>query len=616
MYMKRNLTILCACALLIGMCMHAYAQAPGASCATAIPMGSDYSAQVQNGQSIWYSAWTFDLPLTVTFAPANGASDPAPIVEMDFSCTTGVYEDSILCSLFCATSGSSGISFDLPHKPQLKSKTLDDGTFVYYLALGKSYRDLLLQVGIDYNVEVFVKVTYKSAGTISLAPDDLFSNCVDGAKFMHYGDTVQVAASDVNRHVIVPYVQWQEDTIRYVWTGTTPCRGVVGNSCDFDPSASDQDLTYNDNVLQFFDLQPGESFTVTADLLYSYVHDAAYPNEAGMYFAKFYSTASGTIQVVKAPRALPSKNATLLRYDQTYPLNANDTALFAIPRSWNKDTMHTKFTTPTSHVFKMQIATTPDFQGDHFLGEYAFEKKEDGHWRGFLGTELSKLWQITSDQYLYIRFICSEATTITPSRWVMSDCIKKSTTIYLTKVDTTFEVDRKTDDRYRVNYAQIAGGNLTVSINVTSWCNIFVATDCEIGTSLTASNLLATGSVNKTSKKTFNAADIATWASRIDEEGYVYFRFNNTTAKFKVTLRSTAPEEKDPVYPAMTVSVSCDESGNAVVRVSEDQHITILQGTEEKKAIDAVVGQTYTISDLPAGTYTLRGKNDEIEIRL
>jgi hypothetical protein len=198
----------------------------------------------------------------------------------------------------------------------------------------------------------------------------------------------------------------------------------------------------------------------------------------------------------------------------------------------------------------------------------------------------------------------------------MSDCIKKSTTIYLNKVDTTFEVNRKTDDRYRVNYAQIAGGDLTVSINVTSWCNIFVATDCEIGTSPTAPNLLANGAVNKTSKKTFNAAEIATWASRIDEEGYVYFRFNNTNDKFKVTLRSTAPEEKDPVYPAMTVSVSCDESGNAYFRVSEDQHVVILEGTTEKHSFDAVVGQTYTISDLPAGTYTLRGQNDEIVLKL
>ena len=88
----------------------------------------------------------------------------------------------------------------------MKTKILDDGTFVYYLSLGKDYRDLLLQMGISYNLEVFVKVTYKSNGKIAMAPDDMFTNCMDGAKFMHLGDTVRVAAKDKERHVIVPYV--------------------------------------------------------------------------------------------------------------------------------------------------------------------------------------------------------------------------------------------------------------------------------------------------------------------------------------------------------------------------------------------------------------------------
>lgn len=606
------MNILCVCAVLLGLGAYAYAQAPGATCATAIPMGSDYTAQIESGKTIWYSAWTFDLPLTVTFAPANGAADPAPIVEMDFSCTTGIYEDSILCSLFCATTGSSGISFDLPHKPQLKSKTLDDGTFVYYLAIGKSYRDLLLQVGIDYNVEVYVKVTYKSAGTISLAPDNLFSNCVDGAKFMHFGDTVQVAASDTVRHVIVPYVQWQEDTIRYVWNGTTPCTVVVGNTCDFNPSRSD--IADEDLVLQYFNLQPGESKTVSADLLSDYVHNPAYPNEAGMYFAKFYSSAPGTIQVVKAPRALPRENATLLKYDKTYPLRSNDTAVFAIPRSWTEDV---KFITPTAHMFKMLIGNDPDFQGTHLLGEYVYERNADGHWRGILGTDLVNLWKKTTEQYLYIRFICSESTTITPTSWVASTCVKSTQTIYIPKADTTFRILRNTSSRYRINYAALVGGDLTVSFSSTNTCNVFIATDCNISTSATAANLLATGSVTSSRKKTFKAEDIAAWAPRIDEEGYVYFRFNCTnTGTYYITLKSAAPEEKDPVYPAVTVSVACDEGGNKYVRVSENQHIVISQGTTEKRSFDAVAGETYTLSDLPSGTYVLRGKNDEIEIKL
>ena len=474
----------------------------------------------------------------------------------------------------------------------------------------------MLQVGIDYNVEVFVKVTYKSAGTISLAPDNLFSNCVDGAKFMHFGDTVQVAASDVNRHVIVPYVQWQEDTIRYVWTGTAPCRGVVGNSCDFDPSATYTELSENENVLQIFDLQPGESFTVTADLLYSYVHDDEYPNEAGMYFAKFYSTAPGKIQVVKVPRALPRKNATLLRHGHTYPLNANDTAVFAIPTSWNDDTLHTMFITPTSHVFRMSIATDPDFSDAHILKTYQFDKANTGHWLGIYGTEVKTFWEKTTEQYLYVRFDCSEVTTISLEKWKPSSCFNSATLI--NSRDTTFRAPRASTTKYKFNYEQLRGGDWSFTFTPAASYKVFIGTDCNLTSSTTASNLLTyrqtTSAQNKANIK---AEKIDEWAPSIDEEGYVYVYIYHTNSGIcNVRIVSTAPEEKDPVYPAMTVSVSCDESGNAYFRVSEDQHVVILEGTTEKHSFDAVVGQTYTISDLPAGTYTLRGKNDEIVLKL
>ena len=85
MPMKRLSAIWCACAFLIGMCVPAHAGNPGSSCQDAIPMGKDYTATIKSGTSVWYSAWTFDLPLTVTFAPKNGKDDPAPHVEMHFT---------------------------------------------------------------------------------------------------------------------------------------------------------------------------------------------------------------------------------------------------------------------------------------------------------------------------------------------------------------------------------------------------------------------------------------------------------------------------------------------------------------------------------------------------
>ena len=88
--MKRLDCIVCVCALLlIGACAPAYADGPdGKTCYRAIPLETGYVAEItQYPQEIWYSAWTFDLPLAVTFTPENGKNDPAPEVELDFSPT-------------------------------------------------------------------------------------------------------------------------------------------------------------------------------------------------------------------------------------------------------------------------------------------------------------------------------------------------------------------------------------------------------------------------------------------------------------------------------------------------------------------------------------------------
>ena len=83
--------------ILLGIVSDMQAQS-GATCQDAIPLGKDYKKEISGPQTVWYTAWTFDLPLAVYFMPLKEA-DPAPEVEMDFSCTTGVYKDSILCSV-------------------------------------------------------------------------------------------------------------------------------------------------------------------------------------------------------------------------------------------------------------------------------------------------------------------------------------------------------------------------------------------------------------------------------------------------------------------------------------------------------------------------------------
>ena len=614
--MKRvSYIFICVCAFLMGMCAHVYAQAPGADCSTAIPMGKDYRADVKKGQSIWYSAWTFDLPLTVTFAPKGGSADPAPIVKMDFTCTPGIYEDTILCSLFCPTSSGSGIQFDMPHTPELKSKTLN-GTFVYYLSLGKRYRDLLLQMGIGYNLEVYVEVTYQSDGVISMAPDDLFSNCVDNAQFMRYGDTVKVAANDKKKHVIVPYVQWQEDTVIYKWNGTSPCTLSVVNTCDFDPTDNS-----DDNIIQYEpNIQPGDSVKVEATWIYKWVNNPDYHSEAGMYFATVYSTAPGELIVKKAPQSPPRGKATILRFDRTYALNANETNLFAITRMWDDDTLHTKFETPTEHVFRMQIANDPDFAEEHILAKYQFDKSANGHSLGIYGSDMVALWKKATEQYLYIRFICSEATTVTPSRWTVSKCIV-DTKNYINSLDTSFAVKRgSTGGNYKLNYSMLVGGDLKMTFTPAKKCSVFVATDCNISLSATASNLLYHTVLTTSSSSTTITEDvIAGWADRVDDDGYIYMRLHHTESigTYKMKLQSTAPADTDPVYPTATITVACDDANKPYVEVNKAQTLTIQdEAGMMVKTIPAEPNTKYPLSELSTGKYTIQGESETITINL
>ena len=609
---------LCACILLLGLCVPAYAGDPGTSCEDAIPMGKDYSATVKNGASVWYSAWTFDLPLTVTFAPKNGSADPAPVVEMDFTCTPGFYEDSILCSLFCKTSGAGGIQFDLPHKPKLQSKTLDNGTFVYYLSLGKQYRDYLLKMGISKNLEVYVKVTYKSAGIISMAPDDMFNNCVDNAKFMHLGDTVHVQPLDKKRHVIVPYVQWQEDTILYKWDGTMPCQLAVANTCDFDPTDN-----MDPEIINFQMIEPGGSFKITANQLYKYVHDPEFPNEAGMYFAKFYSDAAGVMKIEKVPQSPPRAKATLLRYDRTYPLNANETALFAIPDSWNDEAKPVQFTTPTNHLFRMSIANDPDFTDEHVIKAYPFDRALAGHWLGISGTEMVSLWKKTTEHYLYIRFDCTEATTITPSLWEKDSCVNV-TKNFIHSLDTAVLVDRNSNGgNYRLYYPQYAGGDMKLTFtkkgtSTGAECKVFIASDCKITTSETASNLLFYKKLTASQKSvTISAEEIASWADGVAADGNIYARFHHTQSagQWQMKLHSDAAPDADPIYPASTIAVTCEES-QVIVSVSEAQTIVITDEAEAQvDTWDAVPGTPHVLN-LPAGKYTLQGEKEKIALNL
>lgn len=612
--MKRIFQIgLCVCALIIGSCTSAYAQADGTTCYKAIPLGDNYTANIRLPQTVWYTAWTYDLPLSVYFIPVS-ESDPAPEVMMDFGCTPGIYGDPILCMLFCK---GAMMSKEIPNYPKLSTTTVN-GKFAYYLSMGKTYRDLLLKMGIDYNVQVFVKVTYHAGGDMSIAPDDMFSNCMDSAKFIHLGDTVRVKALDTNRHVVVPYVQWKNENILYTWTGTQPCQMIVSSDC----RSNVLDDGTDPNILQIITLQPGESYAVTKQNIRHYVEFV--DNQAGMFFVKGYSTSDGVLKIEREPVAPPRGQAQLLYYDQEQILLANDTdALFAISDDWEEAT---KFYVPTNHIFRMYVDSTPNFHISDALFSYTFDRDGNGgHVLTLDKTTMTNLWKKKNknDSYLYIRFECNARTTITGSVWEPSPCIQKTNVIKTIQKNDSINLRNPSyyTDYYRMRYVDWEGGDMTFTWWIKAAnCQVAIGDSCEFNVANGADHVIKYFVANKRTNTavkpfTITSDEVAQWKPYVDDDGFLYLRFNSDKYAGWMTIKSNAPEETNPTYPASTIAVKC-EGTQVVVKVSVAQHVAIKDATDTiVDQWDATPGVAHTLT-LSAGKYTLEGENEKIEINL
>ena len=469
-------------------------------------MGDNYSATISGAGTVWYSAWTFDLPIKVNFTPTN-ADAPAPEVELDFTCQQGIYEDSILCSLFCPS--SDGVAFVMPHKAHLEK----EGD-TYTISMGKTYRDLLLKMGISYNVEVYVKVNYKSAGTIALVPDTLFSDCMDEGRFIHLGDTIHVQKEDADTHVVLPYIQWREDSIRYVWNGTAPVTVAVANTCGINPL----DNT-DERIVDWFSMQPGDTIKRSADSVKYY---AEFENaQAGMYYGKFYSAEQGEMTIERIPVAPPRGNAVLMEYDKPVVIPANSIdSLYAI----RHDTLPIVLNTPTNYAFHMFVGKTHDFDTTQAIADYFFTPDEEGQVLYMSKTAMTQLWQQASGSYLYVRFDAPVRTQVTTHKWNPSPCAAKWDLFTPGTINITPSGQGVT--YYRMHYAAWKVSDIQLKSTVNQACPMLIGDTCLFDN--TSAHVVYQQPISRKGNAFISASTIAQWADRVDDEGNLYVRFNTT----------------------------------------------------------------------------------------
>ena len=523
----------------------------GLTCEDPIPVDSNYNAYVtvdpeEGYKEVWYTAGTYDLPLNVHFIPDNPNSDWGPDVTIDLTCTPGVYDDPMIDSLINLVN-----NFDLSFPVELTCGKSDNDIVEWNLSVESFYRDQLAEFGVTYNVKAFVKVAFYESGTIRLQPDPVFTNCIDNSELVVLDQEIAILPNDSSRVFTMPYTDWQNDSIQFVWTGNAPATiWLATGECDFLPS------TASGYVCAHYNLEPGVPYRVPN----KDITDLITANTGGgIFFAKVLSTSEGTLLTEKIPMSEIQGGATLLEYGQSVTVaNAND--LFCFPKNWGAS----MFVAATTKQVKMYVSHSADFTASaedaNVVGVAPFGLENNACALYLSSTELNAYKSGLTEDYLYVRFESETPVTITPDMWSASVCADASTLI--TPNTTYILAPRSGNTIFRMRYADFEGYPIDIEWYGSGSLPVYIADTCHYVLAQSNEHVLKYYSIRNGRTATVDAATLASWESRA-EDGYFYVRFNPSNDG-DVTFWTEKPAEEpvvlEPIYTTESAAVCFGET--------------------------------------------------------
>ena len=508
----------------------------GLTCSDPIPVDSNYQAYVEGPCELWYTANTYDLPLNVYFLPDAEGSTWGPEVLIDFTCEPGVYDDPNIENL---VNSVSGFGYKLPIE-LLCDQVVREGRNAYDLNVSKFYRDQLTEFGINYNVQAFVKVTYFESGQVSFRPDTLFRNCMENAHHIGLGDTLDINANDSNSVFVATLPDWKNDSIRFVWDGAEPLRMFFATTeCSFIPT------TTNDYVYKYYDVVAGSPLKMYTEQMKVDIDNS---KDGGIFFVKMLTPTSGRLVVEKIPMDPPAGNAQLLEYDKSVSVVSGD--LFAMPKSWKKAT---EFISSTK--MEMQVSNSYLFDATTsgvFVNTYSSLLVDGVYSVGLTSSEMRALSEKALDSYLYVRFMAPVELTITPKYWEISECLDNT---QLLSPNVALYISSSTSANiYRIAYADFKGYDLQIKWEGNGRMTTYVGDTCIFSMETSDPHVIYSKSFSRKGTTTVTADVVNSWESSVDDEGYLYIRFNPGTSS-RVTFVTEKPITPDPVYTSFDATV-------------------------------------------------------------
>ena len=556
----KNVTFLLVAMLASNMVL---AQEPdGLTCESAIPVDKSYVGSVPAAGTYYYSASTYDLPMTCYFYPAESGL-VAPKIFVDFTCTPGVYEDPNLQNMIMSAQGW-GIKTPIEF---FSNYGIDENNREYYsLTINESYREIMATFNITYDVNAIVEVRTSCAGEIRMAPDTTFKACVENSEWLSMPDTIITGLQHESDSYVLPFAEWKNDSIRLRWTGTqAPVTVWIGETCEFEFKTTGENC-----ALDMFVLYPdaGNEENIrnyTKQEMQDYI---SLFGKGGVYYLRTVCSEDGELIVEKKPMDEAMSKAIPLTLDQASEVAADaKEQVYYFPATWKNNNII--FTSSSLQPVTAYFSIVPDFEADkndmYVVDSYTFTPTTSGRELTLSKKQIRSIANNSNGDHLFVKFVTAAPTTITPMLWSVGPCVESADEIF---VNDYIQLQRNASSTaWRVNVEEWAKQDVKLFWEGTSSIKMYLCDTCK-GFSLSATNahvkIYKELSINMDGSRDtvlFTKDELAAVAQYADADGFMYFRFNNSaTGSMIVIAEVEEPIIPDPVYTSFDAAVCFGES--------------------------------------------------------
>lgn len=516
--------------------MTAMAQNDGSTCEKAIYVDSLMMQSIEANTTYWFTANTDDLPLTVYFFP-DEEPEVAPEIYIDFTCEPGVYEDQNIRDIVDLAI-DMGIYFPLG----MPFDTIEvDGATAYRVSYERDLLELLVMLGIDYSVPVYVQFRSPVSGSAQVSNIKTVTLCTDLHQRVEMRDTLYLQANEEGLFYF-PVSEWKNKKMSFTWTGSTPIRAYMETDCDFDTLTSEYTYKFANQVNGLYTQQ------IIENDVDNYIRDA----EDGNMYVLFMAPEDGKVYVGDYV-----DHGSMTIYDciddfeteeMVFPTSANGLSMKAKVPSYSyrfeaktiqDKNIRLKWKTTENKLavayfanfcgFELKVSDPDVLDTVHFV----YNEVEQAMIADIPRERINKIAEQNTDGWLFMQIYRQEAGTFSWDEYevVYPDCDSKS---ILLQPNDSVEMPA---DYYNTSYKLVAkdwiGYRHTFTWKSTRQAYIFIADSCSFPLAPYNVHVGKYMAVNPNDSVSMSVDDIEMLNKEFtDEYGNLYLR-----------LRSTAPGE-------------------------------------------------------------------------